>query len=87
MQGAQYELTNIFLLFEIYNVNYKGEVGTVYLCFRAKSNSDFFCLSQLSLLQSVLSLCLSSLLTAEFHQSLVGKISCGVSSLGIHTIW
>ena len=27
-QGAQYESTIIFLSFEIYNVNYKGEVGT-----------------------------------------------------------
>ena len=40
-QGAQYELTNIFLFFEIYNVNYKGEVRTQYLGFREKSN--FYC--------------------------------------------
>ena len=64
-QGAQYELTNIFLFFEIYNVNYKGEVGTVYLCFRAKSNSDFFCLSELSLPRPVLSLYINSWVPSE----------------------
>jgi hypothetical protein len=33
-QGAHYELTNIFSFFETYNVNYKGEVRTLYLSFR-----------------------------------------------------
>ena len=51
IQGAQYELTNIFLSFEIYNVNYKGEVRTVYLCFREKSNSESVCLTLLSSLK------------------------------------
>jgi hypothetical protein len=40
-QGAQYESTIIFLSFEIYNVNYKGEVGTWYLRFREKNNFYF----------------------------------------------
>ena len=55
----------IFSFFEIYNVNYKGEVGTVYLCFRSKSNSDFFCLSQLSLPRPILSLYINSWVPSE----------------------
>ncbi len=33
--------TIYFLFFEIYNVNYKGEVGTRYLGFREKNNFYF----------------------------------------------
>ena len=40
-QGAQYESTIIFSSFEIYNVNYKGEVRTQYLGFREKNNFYF----------------------------------------------
>jgi hypothetical protein len=40
-QGAQYESTIISLSFEIYNVNYEGEVGTRYLSFREKKNFYF----------------------------------------------
>ena len=44
-------LTIIFLFFEIYNVNYKGEVRTLYLSFREKNDFKRICLTQLSLLR------------------------------------
>ena len=47
-QGAQYELTNIFLFFEIYNVNYKGEVTSLYVGCSKKSNSRLSVLLRIS---------------------------------------
>ena len=38
-QGAHYELTIVFSFFDIYNVNYKGGLTSLYLGFREKSNS------------------------------------------------
>ena len=49
LQGAHYELTIISLFFEIYNVNFKGELRTLYLSFREKNNFYFLRLMQLSL--------------------------------------
>ena len=38
-QGAQYQSTIIFLSFELYNVNYKGELTSLYVGCSKKSNS------------------------------------------------
>ena len=87
LQGAHYELTNIFLFFEIYNVNYKGEVRTRYLSFREKNNFYSLCLSHLSLLRTdhtergnSWAAPSAPLQTAECS---FRAIDCGVSSSGI----
>ena len=40
------QIDNYFLSFEIYNVNYKGEVGTRYLGFREKTTFTVLCLTR-----------------------------------------